>query len=96
VQRVIDIRQAWEEPRLLIRLALSSVPLANGGVKSLVSLLESHPGATPVVMTVSLPQEEVTVRAARHTVKLSDRLLADLEELLGPRAVRITRNGVID
>jgi hypothetical protein len=47
-------------------------------------------------MTVALPQEEVTLRAARLPVKLSDRLITDLEELLGPRAVRITRNGVIN
>ncbi len=93
--RLSDLKTAWEEPRLSLRLSLAGTPLAQGN-SALLNLLSAHPGSTPVIMTVALPQEEVTLRAARHPVKLSDRLLTDLEELLGPRAVRITRNGVID
>jgi DNA polymerase-3 subunit alpha len=95
-RRVTDIRNAWEEPRLAVRLALQGDAMANGGVKSLLGMLEAHPGATPVILSVTLPQEEVTLRASRHSVKLTDRLLTDLEELLGTRAVQITRNGTID
>jgi len=95
-QRMIDIRHAWEEPRLAVRLALQGDSVASLNTRSLLGMLEAHKGPTPVIMTVSLPQEVVTVRAGRYAVKLSDGLLTELEALLGPGTVQITRNGTIN
>ena len=56
-------------------------------------MLAEHPGNTPVFLAVALPDEEVAVRAQRYSVKVSDRFLAELEQLLGRDSVQLRRNG---
>jgi DNA polymerase-3 subunit alpha len=94
--RVTSIQEAWNNPQLALALKLTRPVLANGGAETLWRLLGNHPGRSPVLLSVTVAEEEVAIRAKRFAVQISDRFLADLEQLLGPGTVRIKRNGAID
>jgi len=95
-QRIVDIKQAWEEPNVSLRLRLAEDVVAHGRTKALLDMLGAHPGKTPVALSVRLPSEDVVIRASRYTVKVTEGLLKDLEGMLGERAVQVKRNGAID
>lgn len=94
--KVIPLQDGWNQPQLSLSLKLRRDTLANGKTRALIKMLGDHPGSTPVLMAVELETEEVAVRANRLAVQITDRLLIDLEELLGSDDVRVKRNGAID
>lgn len=94
--RVMPLQDGWNQPQLSLNLKLRQDTLANGKTRALIKMLSEHPGSTPVLMAVELEVEEVAVRANRLAVQITDRLLVDLEKLLGSSDVRVKRNGAID
>ena len=94
--RLLDIKDAWGQPHLAVQLLLPGNALEGDLTKQVFTLLQKNQGSTPVVMSLALADEEVTIRAKRYPVRVTDGLLGDLERLLGPGKVQIKRNGTID
>ena len=94
--KIIDIRKAWEELPVAVRLTLPGDAVSNGRCQKLLEFLAAHPGKTPVVMSVALSDEEVSFRVNRYPVHITDGFLGELEHLVGSESVHIRRNRTID
>jgi DNA polymerase-3 subunit alpha len=93
--RIIALQEVWNDSRLSLTLRLKAHGLGNGRVEHVLKLLQGHPGNTPVVLHIELPQEAVVLRAKRYPVQLSDQLFEALERALDPSSVKLTAQGTI-
>jgi DNA polymerase-3 subunit alpha len=94
VNDVMPIEHAVSRLSTAIKATLDPARHASGTLPALKALLESHPGKTDLLLEFAVAGKRVMVKPARGMqVAITQRLVDDLEQLLGPGTVDIAGPG---
>ena len=86
-----SVEPLTQTEKVFIRLA-GVEPKGNGELERLKSVLQQHPGSSPVYL--HFPDSKKTILANRqYWVALEDRLIEEVETLLGPGTIKVRGEG---
>jgi len=86
-----SVEPLTQTEKVFIRLA-GVEPKGNGELERLKSVLQQHPGSSPVYL--HFPDSRKTILANRqYWVALEDRLIEEVETLLGPGTIKVRGEG---
>ncbi|MCL2626010.1 MAG: DNA polymerase III subunit alpha [Cystobacterineae bacterium] len=88
VEEVQSLKEVQADRLNRLELKVEAEALVEEKLRRLKQLMESHPGKTPLRLTIDMDGEaEVSVKPGKDTVEVNEVFLESVKRLLGPRAV---------